>query len=554
MSRTFNLVDEAWIPCATSDGRVKHEGIFQTLASAAQYAEVRDSSPLVTMALHRMLLAILHRVFGPESPEVWAELWQNGSGRFDAKKLEEYLKNPAIFSRFDLFDDKQPFYQTASLPLGPLESKTGRPKFVKPIWQIAHELAYSDSMNLFAHFTVNDWETHPVDEAARWLVAFQAFALGGLITTEEGRKVQDGSADAGQLVKSAVVLAKGENLFQTMMLNLVHYSAEDEVPFAFKVNTDQPAWERNDERQLKDHQFERRYEGYLDMLTWQSRRVKLIAERDPEGNYLGVSGVVAMKGFQLPDDYWRFNYETMVGYIRAKDAKGEQDPWPPLGFRVGKDLWRDSHALFQTVAEGCQRPRNISWLNELRQAGHLGRKQIQLDVAGMSADRAKIFFWRHESLPLPLVYLDRPELVGSLKRALTLAESVASEALRLAAWAAAVNWLTANAEMKPDTDRVRAVVDSFAPERLYWSRLERPFRELLVVLAADGADLAACVVNWYWDILHPAAKNAFDQSIGRIDGGRDLKAVNAGLGLLYSRLKKIRDDNRIPNQEKEGAA
>ena len=33
-----------------------------------------------------------------------------------------------------------------------------------------------------------------------------------------------------------------------------------------------------------------------------------------------------------------------------------------------------------------------------------------------------------------------------------------------------------------------------------------------------------------------AAKEAFDRSIGRIDGGRDLKAVNAGRGLLLSRL------------------
>jgi CRISPR system Cascade subunit CasA len=550
MSRTFNLVDEPWIPCITPQGTVKHEGIWQALARADVYAEVRDPSPLVTVALHRMLVAVLHRVFGPASPEAWADLWQDGLGRFDGNKLEAYLKSPAIYSRFDLLDDKHPFYQTASLPLGPLENKTGRPKFVKPIWQIAHELAYSDSMNLFAHFMANDWETRPADEAARWLVAFQAFALGGLITTEEGKKAQDGSADAGQLVKSAVVVAKGENLFQTLMLNLVHYSADDEAPFPFKAKADRPAWERDDEPKPQD----RRYDGYLDLLTWQSRRVKFVADRDSDGNLIGVSGVVTMKGFQLPDECWRYHYETMVGYIRAKDAKGKQDPWPPLGFRVGKDLWRDSHALFQTVAEACQRPRTIHWLGELRQAGHLSGKQLQLDVAGMSADRAKIYFWRHESLPLPLAYLDKPELVEALKHGLTLAESVASDALRPAAWAATASWLTAHPEMKPDPDRVRNIVDSFAPERLYWSRLERPFRELLVALAIDSADLAACVSSWYWDTLHSTAKDAFDDSIGRIDGGRDLKAVNIGRGRLFSHLKKIRNDNRIPDREQEGAA
>ena len=52
----------------------------------------------------------------------------------------------------------------------------------------------------------------------------------------------------------------------------------------------------------------------------------------------------------------------------------------------------------------------------------------------------------------------------------------------------------------------------------------------------------------------PYRQEAFNQSIGRIDGGRDLKAVNTGRGLLYSRLKKIRNDNHIPDREKEGAA
>lgn len=550
MSRTFNLVHEAWIPCLRPDATVKYESILGTLAKASEHVEVRDPSPLVTVALHRLLLAVLHRVFGPDSPEAWASLWQNGCGRFDSGKLEAYLRNPAIGSRFDLFDDTHPFYQTASLPLGAVQPKTGRPKFVKPTWQMAHELAYSDNMNLFAHFTENDWTVQPADQAARWLVAFQSFALGGLITTEEGKKAQDGSADAGQLVKSAVVLAKGDNLFQTLMLNLVHYSAEDEAPFAFQAHADRPAWERDDEPRPAD----RRYDGYLDLLTWQSRRVKLVAERDPEGNLLGVSGVVAMKGFQLPDEYWRFHYETMVGFLRARDAKGKQDPWPPLGFRSGKELWRDSHALFQTVAEGCQRPRTISWLDELRQAGHVTRKQVQLDVAGMSADRAKVFFWRHETLPLPLAFLDQPHRVEALKTALKVAESVAADALGPAARAAATSWLTGSAETRPDTERVRAIVDSFAPDRLYWFQLEWPFHQLLVALAADDADLGGCVGGWYWETLRGAAIDAFDRSVGRIDGGRDLKAVNVGRRQLFARLKNVRAEHRIPEREKRGAA
>ena len=79
-------------------------------------------------------------------------------------------------------------------------------------------------------------------------------------------------------------------------------------------------------------------------------------------------------------------------------------------------------------------------------------------------------------------------------------------------------------------------------------------RSIADTLAANGADLAMCVNGWYWNTLDPTAKNAFDKSIGRIDGGRDLKAVYAGRAVLISRLKKIRNDKHIPDQEKEGAA
>jgi CRISPR system Cascade subunit CasA len=546
---TFNLVNEPWIPCVKSDGEVEPAGIFQTLVDAGQYVEVRDPSPLVTASLHRLLLAVLHRVVGTESPDAWADLWQNGAGRFDEKKLEAYLKEPAIYSRFDLFDEQHPFYQTASLAVGPPDKKTGLPRFVKPIWQMAHELAYSDNMNLFAHFTESDWETRPAAEAARWLVAFQGFALGGLITTEEGRKTQDGSANAGQLVKSAVVLAKGENLFQTLMLNLVHYSADDEAPFAFKAKADRPAWERDDEQHLKRHEFDRRYDGYLDLLTWQSRRVKLVAERDREGNLLGVSGVVTMKGFQLPDNYWRYNYETMVGYIRAKDAKGRQDPWPPLGFRSGKDLWRDSQALLQSITEGCQRPRNISWVDELRQAGHLSRKQIQVDVAGMSAAQHKVMFWRHETLPVPLAYLDNAELIESLKHTIQLAEDVGKilvAAVRRAAATALKPGKDQGRLGKTERDAVEQVVQSLGTERLFWSRLEEPFRRHLQELAGEDAHRSTVIHRWFTETLQPAATDAYRRTAGEMeDSSRALRAAVSGEEMLRRELGRIAAEYRF---------
>jgi hypothetical protein len=176
-------------------------------------------------------------------------------------------------------------------------------------------------------------------------------------------------------------------------------------------------------------------------------------------------------------------------------------------------------------------------------------------VAGarVESGQPNLIFWRHETLPLALAYLQRVELVERLKAALKVADEVA-QAVMYAAKVAVENRLTAQTGGRPDGKRVRQVLHSFAPERLYWSRLERPFRELLVALAAERADLDACVNCWYWDVLRPSAAGAYHRSIGRIDGGRDLKAAIAGRRLLYSRLKKIRNDHRIPDREKGGAA
>lgn len=545
MTLSFNLVEQPWIPCVDATGNTVHLGVFDTLSRAHEFKEIRDESPLVTVTLHRMLLAVLHRAFdGPKKPTDWAKLWNGGNGSFDSTKLQAYLRRKDIHPRFDLFHPTHPFYQTGALPLGEPDKKNGgRPKFVKPIWQMAHELAYSDPKHLFAHFHDGDWETRPAAEAARWLVAFQAFALGGLITTEEGKKAQDGSADAGQLVKSAVVLARGETLFQTLMLNLVHYSVDDEEPFAFKPREERPAWEATEPVQPAD----RPYRGYLDLLTWQSRRVKLVPDVNAEGELLGVSGVVAMKGWQLPG-FDRRDRETMVGFIKSERPQAGQDPWPPLGFKAGKELWRDSDALLQSVKDVSERPKSLGWLDDLRASGQLKRETVFLDTCGVSADRAKIFYWRHESFTLPLAYLRDIELVQSLRMCLKKTEEVQDEALDSASWRACKELRfpsKSDSELsRRDRDTISEQQRIFAPERLYWSRLERPYRELLVALAASQ-DRPALIRAWFLDTLKPAAVEAFDNTIGRIDSGRDLRAVTEGRVELYRKLKDIERKNHF---------
>ncbi len=69
MTFSFNLIEEPFIPCVRLDGQTVEYGLADTLLKAPEIADLRDGSPLVTIALHRLLLAILHRCYqGPKKP------------------------------------------------------------------------------------------------------------------------------------------------------------------------------------------------------------------------------------------------------------------------------------------------------------------------------------------------------------------------------------------------------------------------------------------------------------------------------------------------------
>lgn len=468
---TYDLVAERWIPCETLDGARIEQSLLTVLRSAHELRAIHDPSPLVTAALHRLLLAILHRVFGPPTAEAWHQLWR--AGRWDEARLTEYLDTWR--PRFDLFAAERPFYQTAELDF----------RYGGPVAKLGHALATGSNATLFDHSWDTDGSAMDPAAAACWLVAHQAFALGGLVSFEQGRKV-DRAADAAPLTKGALCLLQGSNLFQTLMLNLHPYDPEDEEPFAVR-GEDLPAWERDVGPRAED----RTPTGYLDLLTWQSRRIRLQPEVGPDGSIL-VRRCVIMKGTQFPDGFSRHRKEPMLAFEHRERAPAGQDPWPALAFQPDRVVWRDSLALLQSLAEKRSRPKTVTWLHDLVGDGLLERSRVlTIDLLGMSVDRAKVHLWRHERLPLPLRYLDDPILVRALAEALALAENVATD-LRLAAKELAKLLLAPDADdrnsRQPLEVDVKALRDHFGAERRYWSSLEQPFLGLLHRLPDDRVE------------------------------------------------------------------
>ncbi|RIK42486.1 MAG: type I-E CRISPR-associated protein Cse1/CasA, partial [Chloroflexi bacterium] len=201
----FNLVDEPWIPCVMPDGTAHELSLRETLARAAEIRELSDPSPAVTVALHRLLLAVLHRSLqGPDSAEAWHAIWTGGA--FDMQQVGGYLD--AWRHRFDLFDAEHPFYQDHSLDIAS----------AKPIARMVFGLTLGNYVTLFDHTTKVQSAALSPAQAARQLIAFHIFTLGGKVGLTGGD-----SASGGPLATAAVTVVNGDNLFQTLMLNLHQY-------------------------------------------------------------------------------------------------------------------------------------------------------------------------------------------------------------------------------------------------------------------------------------------------------------------------------------------
>jgi CRISPR system Cascade subunit CasA len=549
MNRTprFNLVDEPWLPCIERHTRRPvRVGLREVLVRAHELQELMDPSPLVTAALHRLLLAVLHRILGPPTLDAWLDMWR--ARRWDPDPISAYLDQWR--ARFDLFDPSRPFYQTTSV---------AEEYATTPATKLLLELASGNNATLFDHTVDHEWRPLDPARAARAVITFQAFAPGGLVSFETGM-AQHRSANAAPLARGAMVLVRGETLFDTLELNLVRYDLNAAEPPG-TTPRDRPAWE-SDAQVVPE---ERVPLGHLDYLTWQSRRLRLIPELDDTGQIV-VRRVVLMKGAQIPKDYSAAVYEQMLAFRRRNRPGAANEAFVPVGFSEDRAFWRDTQALLDTFSSRhALPPRTVQWLHEVaaESGGELddgGDRLLALDLLGLSGERAKPLFWRHERLPLPLAYLRDPYLVQALARTLRLAED-GGRALQRAVYRLATLALVSDASQggrEPDLKLVASLVTHLDTDWVYWSSLEVPFKRLLVELPAnvegDGYGYGSTMLPEWQQRVRRAARTALLAATSGFDGnGRSLKAATAGEQALEYWLATLLGLPQTPEGEVAGA-
>jgi CRISPR system Cascade subunit CasA len=486
----FNLVDEPWVPCLMAVGPPAELSLRDVFSRAGEVRAVATASPLATAAIHRLLLAILQRAGLPGSLTGWLQLWRQRDLQVD--RVLAYLDE--VHDRFDLFDRERPFYQTPGLP----------ERTAVTAAKLLHELNAGNNAALFDHSLDDAPPALTPAEAARALLATQCFAAGGLLAFDDPKHR---SADAGPLTKGAVAVVTGDNLLETLLLNL--FEMGEPSP------DDRPAWEQDTPTRPMD----RRPDGPLDLLTWQCRRVLLLPEEDGD---LVVRRAVIMKGYQFPDSSVLAAKEPMLAFWQILKPPTGQDPNPPVGFRPERAAWRDSLALLvdreaTKDRRGFRAPKVIADLRN--RMGELpdDEPRKRLMVYGLAVDRAKLLLWRQEELPLPPAYLrpDGGNLIALLERALDASERAAS-ALQGGTRELAKRALAPGGN--PDRERVDDLVEHFGAERVYWAALDAPFRHLMASLpAAYPADRGRGPLLAWRDAVSRAARDAFDHAARAVE-------------------------------------
>lgn len=519
MTQSFNLIDREWIPCETLEGGFIELGLRDTLAHAHELRGICADSPLETAALYRLLLAVLHRVFGPASTEAWFELWQRR--QWDNTRLDAYWDT--WHDRFDLLhsDENRRFYQRR-----PLEGKT------TPVIHLVH--SSGNNPTLFSHITDTNYRGLTPAQAARAVVTAQAFRVGGLL--KPGLSGPDSPAARG-----ISFMLEGQTLFETTMLNLWPYPDWNmsQVTGIPQTAHDVPAWEQDDPigtgRRLPL--------GCLDYLSWQSYRIWL---EEP-----GTDGLLRELQIGLGQPKLAPTVFDPSKHHRAV-KKSSQNPsgYTPLRFSESRVLWRDSSAILEPAqggqADADKRPYCITWLNTLfaEDAGDRlqGYERTPLLALGMASDQAKIEFYREERMPVPAIYLHDRRLVSLLKAGLERSEQARqalSRALfRLAEYIIAPD--TGKTESrKPRREDIRPLVDHWNVERQYWASLGSAFWRLVENLPQSGE---AALVAWV-ETLMRAAREAFESAENLAgNDARVLKAAAEGRRTLEWHLAPMRKE------------
>ncbi len=484
---SFNLLQEPWIPVVNDNWDYQELSLLDFFRTWQNLREIQADNPPTTLAIYRLILAIMHSAYkGPKNIDHWEEIQLD-----DGKKAIEYLKKWR--DRFDIFHPEYPFMQDLALT----EDKA------VPIYAI-HTMSTS---TVFSHEHEFSGYFISLPQAARLLVRLQSVDITSLRAFYPKQTSGNRSAVNTPTINNANVLIVGRNLKSTLMMNLMQYNVEINKPAAPMPGTvDLPSWEVS----YAGKPTSSIPNAYISYLTYPWRRLNLFRCGDL------VDRIAITMGNSIDQ-----SFEQWECGLAFKEGK-------PIRISPKRQLWRNSHSFLRS-ADKESRPQIVEWVAKLA-TEELVDELIRLQVFGMCADKAKPLAWSVESFAVPTIYIQDKKLSQRLKDAVDFAED---HRQLFAAFKGSPYQKLAEILKNNEAGKLAATLDG---ESRYWSTLDPIFLDLLKELPKDKEQIQDKLSAWK-KFVQKAASDAFTDSIESI---RNYEARAKALQALGWKLADLR--------------
>lgn len=457
----FNLLDEKWILVRKSDCTVDELSLTDALLKSHEYVELAGELPTQNVSILRLMLAVLHTVFSRYSPQGepsplydsddaeyrWKELWN--AGRLPEKPIKEYLAS--VHDRFWLFHPERPFYQTEAAKIG---TEYTASKLNGAVSESGNKI------RLFCGCTGVQKSELSYSEAARWLLYVNNY--DDTSSKPKGKNLP--SPGAGWLGKLGLITIRGNNLFETLVYNLILLNHKRN--FSEVWGPECPAWEPDVPNTAERAEIPMP-DNLSELYTLQSRRLWL--NRDDNEKVIGYN-LLGGDFFEKVDAF----IEPMTVWSKVKGNERAGEKFQPRRHDSSVQMWREFSYAFETAADS-HIPGVVLWTKYIKQMLPESRKLISFSIASVQYGD-KDFFVNDVFSDSLTFHTDLLTEIGEHWRA-----KITDEIKKCDESAAALRFLAKDIELAAgsaeDTVLKRAVVER-AREQYYYE-IDLPFRNWL---------------------------------------------------------------------------
>lgn len=354
----FNLLTEPWVRVRLPDNTVQEVSLTDALVHAQEYMDLAGEMPTQDAAMLRLLLAVLFTVFsrvnevGEPEPledeeaalERWGALWE--LKHFPEQPIRDYLEQWK--DRFWLFHPERPFWQVPEAAIG---TEYGAAKLNGEMSES------SNKIRLFPLYAGAGKTEMTYAQAVRWLLSVNGY--DDTSAKPKGKGLP--SVGAGWLGKIGYIQASGENLFETLMLNLTLLKDGTEC-----WGENKPCWELDAPKSAERTEI-LQPDNPAQLLTLQSRRLLLHRENEK------VDGFSLLGGDFFPRE--SAFVEQMTIWRNATTKKNEPPVFVPCRHDAAKQFWREFPSVFCKGEGNVHQPGVVRWVEKVQQLRFLSPKR-----------------------------------------------------------------------------------------------------------------------------------------------------------------------------------